>query len=197
MKRVLIVVDVQHDFIDGSLAVPNAREIIPFINEKLEYGHYDLVIGTQDWHPVNHVSFASTYQDKKPFVDTIQAPYGEQRLWPDHCVQGRSGAEFWFEMLSEKFEIILRKGLNRFTDSYSAFFDAAGTKLWSTKLINYEWAVDIVGLATDYCVKFTAMDALKFTDNVNVLLQGCRGVAEETTNAAIEEMRKAGIVVVK
>ena len=159
--KALIIVDVQYDFLPGgSLAVAKGDEIIPVINYIQK--DYDLLVATQDWHPDNHLSFASQHEGKLPF-EVIDLFGLEQVLWPDHCVQGSYGAEFSADLNMNRVEAIFRKGMERNIDSYSGFFDNGKRK--DTGLAGYLKArkvdeVHICGLAADYCVYFTAMDAL-------------------------------------
>lgn len=159
--RTLILVDVQNDFMpNGRLAVPQADRIIPVINRIQE--HFDLIVATQDWHPKNHKSFASNHRDKKPF-DIIDLNGTEQILWPDHCVQGSSGAEFHPDLQTNKIAAVFRKGMNPEIDSYSGFFD--NNRKISTGLSGYlkeKGVTDVhfCGLATDICVFHTVRDSI-------------------------------------
>ena len=161
MKKALIVVDVQNDFCEGgALAVPKANEIIPYVNLLMEDSTYDEIILTQDWHPANHKSFASN-NDKK-VGESIELNGYSQLMWPDHCVQGSFGAEFHKDLNLEKVTHIVQKGKNSEVDSYSGFQD--NNQLVKTDLEDYLKfkdieLVEIVGLALDYCVKFTCIDA--------------------------------------
>lgn len=160
--RALVITDIQNDFLPGGpLGVPEGDRIIPLINRLQE--KFPLVVATQDWHPARHGSFASAYPGKKPF-DTTRLSGLDQVLWPDHCVQGTYGAALASSLKQEKIEAIFRKGLDPEMDSYSAFFDNG--KMKSTGLSDYLKGkgvkqVYVVGLAGDFCVSFTAMDALE------------------------------------
>lgn len=160
--RALIIVDVQNDFVSGgSLEVPAGEQVVPLVNELAE--KFDLVVATQDWHPQNHKSFASNHDDKKPF-EKIALHGLEQVLWPDHCVQGSSGADFHPQLEMKRIEAIFRKGMDPEIDSYSGFYDNGHKK--NTGLAGYlkdrgVRQVFVSGLAGDYCVFYTAMDALK------------------------------------
>ncbi|MGE5428926.1 MAG: bifunctional nicotinamidase/pyrazinamidase [Methylococcaceae bacterium] len=160
--KTLVIVDVQHDFMPGgSLAVPGADRIIPVINQLQDY--FDLIIATQDWHPQNHISFASNHAGKNPFEKAIIGGI-EETLWPDHCVQGSPGAELYGGMETNNIAAIFRKGMNPAVDSYSGFYD--NHRKVSTGLCGYlkEKGVKKVyfcGLAADICVYFTIKDALK------------------------------------
>ncbi len=192
----LLIIDVQNDFCaGGSLAVPDAENILTTINT-LSSQFANIVI-TQDWHPPGHSSFASEHTDKQPF-DTITLPYGEQTLWPDHCIQGSTGAQFHKQLHTEKAQLIIRKGFRSPIDSYSAFFENDQTT--STGLTSYLkergiTRVVCVGLALDYCVRFSAIDARKQGFDACVIEAGCRGIDVGGSNdAAREAMRKAGVV---
>ena len=157
----LIIVDIQNDFTKGgSLEVPGGSEIIQLVN-KLQ-NHFDIVVATQDWHPGNHKSFASNHPGKKPF-DMIRLNDLEQVLWPDHCVQGSYGAQFHKDLDMRKIEAIFRKGMDKEIDSYSGFYDNGHLK--NTGLAGYLRdrkvnEVCVCGLAGDYCVYYTAIDAI-------------------------------------
>ena len=161
MKKALIVVDVQNDFCEGgALAVPKANEIIPYVNLLMEDSTYDEIILTQDWHPANHKSFASN--NGKKVGESIELNGYSQFMWPDHCVQGSFGAEFHKDLNLEKVTHIVQKGKNSEVDSYSGFQD--NNQLVKTDLEDYLKfkdieLVEIVGLALDYCVKYTCLDA--------------------------------------
>jgi len=171
----LIVVDVQNDFCPGgSLPIYNGHMIIPTINTLM--GLYDFVIATQDWHPANHCSFKA---------------HGGK--WPAHCIQGAPGADFHPQLRTPAFTHIVRKAHRADKDVYSGFKGTGLAKMLRGLGIQH---VDICGLATDHCVKATALDAKTAGFDVAVLLRACRGVTPENTTAAIEEMRKAGIVIV-
>ncbi|QYN51211.1 MULTISPECIES: bifunctional nicotinamidase/pyrazinamidase [Apibacter] len=167
--KALIVVDIQNDFLQGgSLAVPVGNEIIPVINSIQE--KFDLVVATQDWHPKGHKSFASQHSNKSVY-DKIDLNGIEQVLWPDHCVQGTVGAEISSELNQNKIEAIFRKGVNTIIDSYSGFYDNG--KLKCTGLGDFLKGrgvkeIFVCGLAADYCVYFTAKDALElgFTSTI-------------------------------
>ncbi|MBC6489761.1 bifunctional nicotinamidase/pyrazinamidase [Flavihumibacter stibioxidans] len=159
--KALILVDIQNDFLPGgSLAVPEGDAIIPLTNQLQEY--FDLVIATQDWHPANHKSFASNHSGKKPY-DVIDLHGIQQILWPDHCVQGSSGADFPKSLEMNKAEIILRKGTDPEIDTYGAFYDNGHLK--STGLAGYlreknVQEIYLTGLAGDICVYYSALDGL-------------------------------------
>jgi nicotinamidase/pyrazinamidase len=196
--RALLLIDIQNDFLPGgALAVPDGDQVIPVANRLMP--DYDLVVATQDWHPADHLSFASQHPGKKP-GDRIQLDGLEQILWPDHCVQGTKGAEFAAALNLGAAQRIVRKGTDRSIDSYSGFFDNARRRATGLEDFLRSRAVDevhVVGLATDYCVKFTALDAIDLGFRTELLLEGTRAVelCEGDRQRAIEEMRAAGVVV--
>lgn len=185
MKKALIIVDVQNDFCEGgALAVPNANEIIPYINLLTESTDYDEVILTQDWHPADHKSFASN--NGRQVGDTIILNEVPQFMWPDHCVQNTFGAEFHKDLNMEKVTHIIQKGKNIEIDSYSGFQD--NNHFMKTGLDDYLkyhdiQLVEIVGLALDYCVKFTALDAVRNGYITCVHFNGTRAVNVKPENA--------------
>jgi nicotinamidase/pyrazinamidase len=197
--KALILVDLQNDFCPGgALAVREGDQIISLINQLQE--QFDLVVATQDWHPPDHLSFASNHPDKKP-GEVISLNGLPQVLWPDHCVQGSRGADFVPGLDMKKVARVFRKGTDKSIDSYSGFFDNGHRK--ATGLGDYlkEQGVDevyVVGLATDYCVKYTAMDAVGLGFKTAVVVSACRGVElnEGDVARAIEEMRAAGVRIV-
>ncbi len=195
-QRALIIVDVQNDFVPGgNLAVPDGDKVVSVINELS--GNFDLVIATQDWHPANHGSFASNHPGKKP-GDVIELNGLQQILWPNHCVQGTKGAEFVAGLDLRRVTKIFHKGTDAGIDSYSGLYDNGHRK--ATGLGEYLKThgvtdVTIGGLATDYCVKFTALDCQKLALNTHVVKAACRGVnlRPGDVERAYEEMRQAGI----
>ena len=205
MKKALLVVDIQYDFLPGgSLAVENGDAIIPFVVDLLQQkGSYELIVATQDWHPPGHGSFASAHPGAKPF-DVGELSGIEQVFWPDHCVQGEEGARVETEVRKLLIEVtergqrtlIIKKGQHVEVDSYSTFFDNArrhDTGLHKA-LQSYEIEqVEIVGLAFDYCVKFTALDAVSLGYETTVLLEGTRSVDPATVEATINELTAAGV----
>ncbi len=197
-KKALIIVDVQNDFIPGgSLAVPEGDQVVGVIND-LQL-RFDLVIATQDWHPPHHGSFASNHPGKKP-GEVIRLNGLTQILWPDHCVQDSLGAQFVQGLQADRITKIFRKGTDPEVDSYSGLFDNGHRK--DTGLGDYlkDQKVDdvyIVGLATDYCVKFTALDCRNLGFRTHILQAGCRAVNLQAGDGehALEQMRRAGVLV--
>ena len=176
---VLLVTDVQNDFCEGgALAVPQGSAVVAPINALI--GCFSHVIAVQDWHPAGHVSFASTHPRHAPY-EMIELGYGEQRLWPDHCVQGTRGAEFHPNLRTERLELVLRKGFQRGIDSYSAFVENDRTT--TTGLAGYlrergMRRIVAVGLALDYCVRWTVEDARSFGFEAAIVLDACRAIDE-------------------
>ena len=177
VNAVLIAVDVQNCFITGgTLPVKDGEQVVPVINKLAEA--FDNIVITQDWHTPGHASFASTYQGKKPF-ETTALKYGTQVLWPDHCVQGSDDAALHKDLKLPKAQLIVRKGFNKGVDSYSAFEEA--DRKTSTGLAGYLKqrgikTVFVTGLATDFCVAWTAMDARKLGFEVYVIEDATRGI---------------------
>ena len=195
MSDALLVIDVQNDFCpNGALAVNKGDTIIHQINAAMN--HFNLVVLTQDWHPAGHKSFASSHENKKPF-DSVEMFYGDQILWPDHCIQGSMGAKFHPSLNLERADVIIRKGSNPAVDSYSAFFE--NDKVTPTGLHGYLKDRDVtdltlVGLATDFCVAFSAVDAAKLGYSVTVRLDMARAIDNGgSLNAAMDRMSKAGV----
>ena len=194
----LILVDIQNDFLPGgALAVPNGDEIIPVVNKLQPL--FPLVVATQDWHPANHGSFAANHPGKKPF-DQIDLNGLPQTLWPVHCVQGTVGAELAPVLNRERISRIFQKGTDPGVDSYSGFFDngrrhATGMAKWLAGRGVTE--VYVCGLATDYCVKFTALDAVGAGFKTHLLEDASRGVnlRPDDVKNAVAEMRQAGVTI--
>ena len=194
-RDVLLVVDVQNDFCPGgALAVPRGDEVVPLIN-RLARGFAHVVL-TQDWHTAGHVSFASAHPGRKP-LDTVELPYGTQVLWPDHCVQGTPGAALHPALAIPHAELIIRKGFRRQVDSYSAFCEADRTT--PTGLAGYLRErglarVFLVGLATDFCVAWSALDARARGFDATVVEDACRGIdADDSLARAWAQMAGAGV----
>jgi len=195
----LIVVDVQNDFCPGGrLAVQKGDEVVPVINALAQ--RFANVVLTQDWHPPGHQSFATSHPGRKPF-DSIKLPYGEQVLWPDHCVQGSDGAALHKDLSVPQAQLLIRKGYNKDVDSYSAFLEA--DRKTRTGLEGYLEErgikrVFVCGLATDFCVAWTALDARKFGFAAAVIEDACRAIDNQGSLAAAwEKMKKAGVARVK
>ena len=194
--KALILVDIQNDFVPGgALAVPNGDAVVPVANELAS--RFNIVVASQDWHPANHSSFASQHPGSSP-GDHVEIDGLQQTLWPDHCVQHTPGAELHSGLAIQNIDHIVRKGVDRSIDSYSAFFDNARRR--ATGLADYLSrkgvdSVTIVGLATDYCVKFTAIDAVDLGFETILALSGCRGIdlSEGDVDKAVSEMTEAGV----
>ena len=191
----LLIVDIQNDFLPGgALAVPEGDAVIPVINRLQD--RFDLVLATQDWHPPDHGSFAASHPGHK-VGDVIELDGVPQILWPVHCIQNSPGAQFSTALDTTRLARVFRKGIDRKIDSYSTFFDNA--KRRSTGLADYlreqnVQEIFICGLATDYCVRFSALDALELSFPVTVIEDACRGVnlqPDDSVNA-LRELRKAG-----
>lgn len=190
----LIVIDVQNDFCPGgALAVPDGDAIVPLINAMMH--DFDAVILTQDWHPAGHTSFASAHSGATPF-ELIQMPYGPQVLWPDHCVQNTRGAKFHPDLVTDA-DLIIRKGFRAGIDSYSGFFE--NDKTTPTGLEGYlrNRGIDrltLVGLATDFCVHYSAVDAARLGFDVTVQMNACRAIdLDGSLLAGIDAMTSAGV----
>ena len=199
MKRddrdILIVVDMQNDFCPGgALAVPRGDEIVPVINRLA--GEFAHVILTQDWHPPGHASFASSHAGKQPF-QTIELAYGQQILWPDHCVQGTQGAAFHSGLDVPHAELVIRKGFRSGIDSYSAFRE--NDRRTPTGLAGYLKErgferVTLCGLATDFCVLYSAIDGREAGFEVKVVTSACRGIdVDGSLGRALHSMAEAGV----
>ena len=195
MTHALIVIDVQNDFCPGgALAVPEGDAIIAGINRMMKQA--DAVILTQDWHPAGHSSFASSHADQAPY-NVIKMAYGRQVLWPDHCIQGSNGAAFHPDLDQSCADLIIRKGYNPAIDSYSAFFE--NDHITPTGLEGYLRSRDItrltiVGLALDFCVHFSAVDAARLGFDVTVRQDLCRAIdLDGTLDDALTAMRSAGV----
>lgn len=173
----LLVIDVQNDFCPGgALAVPGGDDIVNPINGMMS--EFDAVLLTQDWHPATHSSFASQHPGKQP-LEMTDMPYGPQVLWPDHCVQGSDGAAFHAELNTDAADLIIRKGFNPAIDSYSAFFEndhETPTGLHGYCQTRGIRTLTMVGLATDFCVRYSALDALGLGYDVTVLPELCRAI---------------------
>ncbi|MGQ2908377.1 MAG: bifunctional nicotinamidase/pyrazinamidase [Aliihoeflea sp.] len=195
-EEALIVIDVQNDFCPGgALAVEDGDAIVPVVNRMIQAAPH--VILTQDWHPAGHSSFASRHAGKAPF-ETVEMEYGAQTLWPDHCVQGTKGAAFHPDLDWTRAELVVRKGFRPAIDSYSAFFE--NDRDTPTGLGGYlkERGIrklTLAGLATDFCVAYSALDAARLGFSVTVALEACRAIDLGGSLAVMtDEMEKAGVV---
>ena len=195
MSNALIVIDVQNDFCPGgALEVPEGDLIVPGINSLM--AEFDTVILTQDWHPADHSSFASQHDGLDPY-QTTEMPYGTQVLWPDHCIQGGIGAGFHADLNGDRADLIIRKGFRRAIDSYSAFFENDQTTPTGLRGYLSERGIGdlvMVGLATDFCVNYSALDAAKLGYTVTVRTDLCRAIDLNGSLAAAKEaMADAGV----
>ena len=192
--KALVIIDVQNDFlISGSLEVPNGNDVIEPINEIIK--NYALVIATKDWHPLDHVSFASNHPDKK-IGDVVKVNNLDQMLWPEHCVQETRGSDFPSTLNSKTINKIIYKGTNSQIDSYSGFHDNG--KIRSTGLSDYLKAnnvtlIDYVGVATEYCVNFTVLDSIDEGFKTRVILNCIKGIDLKESKKTLNEMKLKGI----
>ena len=191
----LLVVDVQNDFCPGgALAVEDGAGVVPVINNLMP--NFSHIVLTQDWHPANHSSFASNHESQSPF-GTIDMPYGPQTLWPDHCVQGSDGAGFHPDLITDPASLIIRKGMNPAIDSYSAFFE--NDQRTSTGLTGYLKEKNITrvfftGLAYDFCVLYSAQDAVRQQLETIVVTDACRAIdMDGSAQAATDAMTANGV----
>lgn len=197
--KALLLIDIQYDFMPGgSLAVPKGDEIVSVANRLIP--SFDLVVATQDWHPANHQSFASQHNEKE-IGDLVDIEGLEQILWPDHCVQGTQGAKLHAALEIDRIHRVFYKGTDYQIDSYSGFYDnelRQSTGLFEFLSEREIREVVIMGLATDYCVKFTALDAVKLGLKTSVIQEGCRGVDLNSGDVeqAYDEMKTAGVTLV-
>jgi nicotinamidase/pyrazinamidase len=196
-REVLIIVDVQNDFCPGgALAVPDGDAIVPAVNRLA--GEFSHVVLTQDWHPPGHASFAGSHPGRRPF-ETIALDYGPQTLWPDHCVQGTKGAAVHPGLEVPRAELVLRKGFRSEIDSYSAFRE--NDRATPTGLAGYLRErglnhITLCGLATDYCVLYSALDARAAGFTVEIATNACRGIDLDGSLArALEAMAEAGVMI--
>jgi len=195
----LILVDLQNDFLPGgALAVPEGDQVIKVANRLIP--KFDLVIATQDYHPANHQSFASQHFGKET-GEVIQLEDLEQILWPDHCIEGTAGAEFASNLLTEQINQIVPKGTDPRIDSYSGFYDNGHRQVTGLHDLLQSHNIRklfIMGLATDYCVKYTVLDALQLRYEVHLIQDGCRGVnlSEGDVIKAIQQMQTAGAAII-
>lgn len=198
-KKALIIVDVQNDFLPGgSLAVEKADQVIPIFNRLRKEVKWDKIYQTQDWHPADHVSFIENNEGAKPF-STITLKNGkEQRMWPAHCVQETTGAEFHPSLIVDDTDIIIRKGMNKNVDSYSGFFDNDMTSQTELHAKLQEHGIDEVyvgGVALDVCVMSTCVHAVELGYKTYLIEDASRGLSEETNKAAIDKLKGLGVVI--
>ncbi|WP_085906232.1 bifunctional nicotinamidase/pyrazinamidase [Kiloniella majae] len=194
-RDALLIIDLQNDFCTGgALAVPEGEAIVPVVNKLIE--RFPHALATQDWHPEGHLSFASSHEGQAPY-GTVKLSYGEQVLWPDHCVQGENGSTLHKDLNKNALELILRKGFRKEIDSYSAFYE--NDKTTSTGLTGYlkEREIERVflcGLATDFCVYYSAIDAIKQGFETFVIADACRAIDLDGSLAkAMTHMRESGV----
>ncbi|WP_429930442.1 bifunctional nicotinamidase/pyrazinamidase [Agrobacterium vitis] len=197
MTKALLLIDIQNGFCPGgNLPVAEGDQIVPIANALMASGAYDLIVASQDWHPANHGSFASQHSGAKVF-ELGELSGKPQMMWPDHCVQGTDDAEFHPGLDLSRINHVQKKGLNPLVDSYSAFRDndqAALTGLGAWLIDKSVTELDVMGLATDYCVKFSVLDALDMLPGVTVrlILDGSRGIDPQTVEAATADMQAHG-----
>lgn len=200
MTRALILVDLQNDFLPGgALAVPDGNAVIPVANALMASGAFDLIVATQDWHPADHASFGANHPGRE-VGEVIQLGEVDQILWPVHCVQGTDGAAFSADLKTDAFDEVVQKGTDARIDSYSGFFDndhRSTTGLAELLQRRRVTDVHVMGLATDYCVKFTVLDACKLGFVTFVIEDGCRGVEVATGDCdrAFDEMQSVGATI--
>jgi nicotinamidase/pyrazinamidase len=198
-RRGLLLVDLQNDFVEGgSLAVPDGLAVVDVANRLMP--KFDLVVATQDWHPSNHQSFASQHSDLA-IGDSFELNGLQQLAWPDHCVQGTFGAELVGRLNQSAIHHVIQKGTDSGIDSYSGFYDNGHLRRTGLTELLRQQHIDhlyVMGLATDYCVRFTALDSVREGFRTSLILDGCRGVELNSGDIerAIEEMKQAGVELV-
>ena len=198
MSTLLLAVDVQPDFMPGgALPAPDGDAVVPVINRLL--ARFPHAVATQDWHPADHSSFASQHPGRAPF-ETVTLPYGEQVLWPDHCIQGTPGAALHPALDARRFELVLRKGFRKAIDSYSAFFE--NDRRTPTGLHGYLQErgirdITVCGLARGYCTDFSAEDAARLGYAVTLVEDACRGITPEATEAGTRRLLECGVRIVR
>lgn len=193
--KALLIVDIQNDFCPGgALAVPNGDKIIPIVNKLID--RFDCIIQTQDWHPKGHLSFASSHNGKDEY-DTVEMDYGTQVLWPDHCIQGSRGSEFHPNLNTQKTQVIIRKGFRKEIDSYSTFFENdQKTKTGLTGYLKTRGITELytVGLATDFCVKWSILDGIDEGFTMHIIEDAVAGIdLDGSLNQAWKEMKEKGV----
>ena len=202
MTKALLLIDIQNGFCPGgNLPVAEGDAVVPVANRLMKSGQYDLIIASQDWHPANHGSFASQHIGKQPF-EMGELSGKPQMMWPDHCVQGTNDAAFHPDLQADQIDYIQRKGENPAVDSYSAFRDndqSALTGLADHLKSRHVTELDIMGLATDYCVQFSVLDAAEMLPGVKLRLieDGCRGIDPSGVDAALKAMAAAGVDIIQ
>jgi nicotinamidase/pyrazinamidase len=200
--KALLLVDIQNGFCPGgNLAVEGGDSVVPIANALIRSGRYDLILASQDWHPANHGSFASRHDGKNVF-EMGELAGQPQVMWPDHCVQGTADAEFHPDLATDAIAFVQRKGENPLVDSYSAFKDNAGDALTGLDTYLRDKGItelDVCGLATDYCVRFSAEDAVDLLPGVTVRFveDASRGITAEGIADAIASLRSKGVGIVK
>lgn len=198
LLKAFLVIDIQNDFCPGgALAVKDGDKIVPVVNRIM--GKFNVVVATQDWHPRTQVSFASNHKGKNAY-DEISVNGIMQTLWPDHCIGGTHGADFHKDLITDRINLIIRKGTDPKIDSYSAFLE--NDKKTETGLHGYLKVLNvsevyICGLATDYCVYYTAMDSIKYSFHTFIILDACKGIdiPEGSINKSINNMKDNGITI--
>jgi len=201
MKKALLIVDVQNDFCEGgTLEVKKGKEVIPVINNLVQSKQFDFIIATEDWHPRNHKSFASNHKNKNVY-DVVKLNGITQVLWPDHCIQRTKGAKFHKDLILGEKYFVFKKGKNPGIDSYSGFFDndhKTSTGLTEFLRKNNVNEIYITGLATDYCVKFTAIDSVNEGYKTFVIKDAVRGVniEKDDSKRAFSEMKAKGCKII-
>lgn len=193
--KALLIVDIQNDFCPGgALEVPNGDKIIPIVNKLID--RFDTIIQTQDWHPKGHLSFASSHSNKDEY-DTVEMDYGTQVLWPDHCIQGSRGGEFHPDLNTQKIQVIIRKGFRKEIDSYSTFFENdKKTKTGLTGYLKTRGITELytVGLATDFCVKWSILDGIDEGFTMHIIEDAVAGIdLDGSLNQAWKEMKEKGV----
>lgn len=197
--KALLVVDLQNDFCEGgALEVPEGSSIVPVVNQLIN--SFNAVIQTQDWHPAGHLSFASSHKGKQSY-DTVDMDYGTQVLWPDHCVHGSEGAEFHPDLDTNNTQVIIRKGFRREIDSYSTFYENDHeTKTGLTGYLQSRGITDLytVGLATDFCVKWSILDGIDEGFTMHIVKDAVKGIdLDGSLDAAWDEMKSKGVRIVE
>jgi nicotinamidase/pyrazinamidase len=196
--KALVIVDLQNDFVPGgALPVPKGNEITPTVNRLQQL--FEVVVATQDWHPPEHGSFAVNHRGKKP-GDTVELSGLPQKLWPVHCVQGTPGAQFIPGLDTSRVAKVFQKGTDPDIDSYSGFYDNARRKSTGLEEFLREKNVEevfVVGLATDFCVKFTTLDSVALGFKTHLIQDACRGLDPKEVKTALKEMEDAGVMLME